>query len=99
MIRFHSANIVRIHCARSGTSISNSRSTAIVQPSSLLNALQPVVTVHQHERLARVAELGELLGAAVHVADHRLGALDDLAVELDARSGAPRGSTGAAGRC
>ena len=39
MIRFHSANIVRIHCARSGTSISNSRSTAIVQPSSLLNAL------------------------------------------------------------
>ena len=38
MIRFHSANIVRIHCARSGTSMPASRSIAIVQPSSLLNA-------------------------------------------------------------
>ena len=38
-MRFHSANIVRIHCARSGTSMPASRSTAIVQPSSLLNAL------------------------------------------------------------
>ena len=33
------ANIVRIHCARSGTSIPARRSTAIVHPSSLLNAL------------------------------------------------------------
>ena len=38
-MRFHSAIIVRIHCARSGTSMPASRSTAIVQPSSLLNAL------------------------------------------------------------
>ena len=41
------------------------------------------MTVHQHERLARVAELRELLRASVHVADDRLGAGDDLAVELD----------------
>ena len=38
-MRFHSANIVRIHWARSGTSMSARRSTAIVQPSSLLKAL------------------------------------------------------------
>src|SRR3989442_1478490 len=38
-IRFHSAIMVRIHCARSGTSTPARRSTAIVQPSSLLNAL------------------------------------------------------------
>ena len=38
-MRFHSANIVRIHCARSGTSMPASRSTAITKPSSLLNAL------------------------------------------------------------
>ena len=37
-MRFHSANIVRIDCARSGTSMPGERSTAIVHPSSLLNA-------------------------------------------------------------
>ena len=44
---------------------------------------QPVVAVHQHQHLAGVAVLGELLGRPVHVADHRLGARDDLAVELE----------------
>ena len=54
------------------------------RPSELVvERRQPVVTVHQHERLARVAELGKLLRAAVHVTDDRLGTLDDLAVELD----------------
>ena len=43
----------------------------------------PVVAVHQDEDLAGVADLGELLGAAVHVPDDRLGAGDDLAVELE----------------
>ena len=38
MIRLNSASIVRIHCARSGASMPASRSIAIVQPSSLLNA-------------------------------------------------------------
>ncbi len=37
-MRFHSASIVRIHWARSGTSISSMRSIAMTQPSSLLNA-------------------------------------------------------------
>jgi hypothetical protein len=41
------------------------------------------VSVHQHHRLARVPELGELLRRPVHVADHRLGAHDDLAVEFE----------------
>ena len=36
--RFHSASIVRIQLARSGTSMPASRSTAMIQPSSLLNA-------------------------------------------------------------
>jgi hypothetical protein len=41
------------------------------------------VTVHQDERLARVAVLRELLRAAVHVADHGLRATDHLSVELE----------------
>ena len=82
-MRFHSANIVRIHWARSGTSMPASRSTAIVQPELVVERADPVVAVHQHQHLARVAVLGELLGRPVHVADHRLGARDDLAVELE----------------
>ena len=82
-MRFHSANIVRIHCARSGTSMPARRSTAIDEPELVVERADPVVTVHQHQRLARVAVLGELLGRAMHVADHRLGARDDLAVELE----------------
>ena len=42
---------------------------------------QPVVPVGQHDDLAVVADLEELLGAAVHVADDRLGLQDALAVE------------------
>ena len=37
-MRFHSAIMVRIHCALSGTSIPANRSTAMTQPSSLLKA-------------------------------------------------------------
>ena len=44
---------------------------------------QPVVPVGQHEDLAVVAHLEELLGAAVHVADDRLGAEHPLAVEVE----------------
>ena len=44
---------------------------------------EPVVPVHQHQDLTRVAVLGELLGRPVHVADDRLGADDHLAVELE----------------
>ena len=44
---------------------------------------QPVVPVGQDEDLAVVADLEELLGAAVHVADDRLGPQDALAVEDD----------------
>jgi hypothetical protein len=44
---------------------------------------EPVVAVHQDEHLSRVAVLGELLRAPVHVADHRLRPGDDLAVELE----------------
>ncbi len=82
-MRFHSANIVRIHWARSGTSMPASRSTAIDEPELVVERADPVVAVHQHQHLARVAELGELLGRPVHVADHRLGAHDHLAVELE----------------
>lgn len=42
---------------------------------------EPVVTVGQHDDLPVVPRLEELLGTAVHVADHRLGLLYDLAVE------------------
>ena len=42
---------------------------------------QPVVAVGEHDDLAVVARLEELLGAAVHIADHRLGVLDALAVQ------------------
>ena len=51
-------------------------------PELVVERADPVVTVHQDQDLARVAVLGELLGRAVHVADHRLGAGDDLAVQL-----------------
>ena len=52
-------------------------------PELVVERADPVVTVHQHQDLARVAVLGELLGGAVHVADDGLGARDDLAVELE----------------
>ena len=42
---------------------------------------QPVVAVGEHDDLAVVARLEELLRAAVHIADDRLGVLDPLAVE------------------
>ena len=42
---------------------------------------QPVVAVGEHDDLPVVARLEELLGAAVHVADDRLGVLDALTVE------------------
>ena len=42
---------------------------------------EPVVPVGQHDDLPVVAHLEELLGAAVHVADDRLGGQDALAVE------------------
>ena len=42
---------------------------------------EPVVPVGQHDDLAVVADLEELLGAAVHVADDRLGRDDPLAVD------------------
>ena len=44
---------------------------------------QPVVPVGQHDDLAVVADLEQLLGAAVHVADDRLGRHDPLAVDDD----------------
>ena len=46
---------------------------------------QPVVPVGQHDDLPVVADLEQLLGAAVHVADDRLGRDDPLAVEDDAQ--------------
>ena len=82
-MRFHSANIVRIHCARSGHLDTGEALDRDRPPELVVERRQPVVAVHEHEGLAGVAKLGQLLGAAVHVADHRLGALDDLAVELD----------------
>ena len=42
---------------------------------------KPVVPVGQHDDLPVVADLEQLLGAAVHVADDRLGRDDALAVE------------------
>ncbi len=44
---------------------------------------EPVVPVREHDDLAVVADLEELLGAAVHVAHDRLGAHDPLAVDHD----------------
>ena len=44
---------------------------------------QPVVPVSQDDDLAVVAHLEELFGAAMHVADDRLGAHDPLAVDDD----------------
>ena len=44
---------------------------------------EPVVTVREHRDLAVVAHLEELLRAAVHVTDDRLGRDDALAVEDD----------------
>jgi len=41
-----------------------------------------VETIHVRQRLDEGACLGELLGGAVKQADVRVGALDDLAVEL-----------------
>ena len=72
-MRFHSANIVRIHCARSGTSMPGEPLDGDRPPELVVEGADPVVPVHQHEHLARVAVLGQLLGGAVHVADHRLG--------------------------
>ena len=42
---------------------------------------EPVVAVGEHDDLAVVARLEELLRAAVHIADDRLGVLDPLAVQ------------------
>ena len=47
---------------------------------------EPVVPVREDEDLPVVADLEELLGAAVHVADDRLGPQDALPVEDDAQS-------------
>ena len=46
---------------------------------------QPVVPVGQHDDLPVVADLEELLGAAVHVADDRARRDDPLAVEVSAQ--------------
>ena len=82
-MRFHSASIVRIHCARSGTSMPGEALDRDDPAQLVVERRQPVVAVHQHQDLPGVAVLGQLLGRAVHVADHRLGADDQLAVELE----------------
>ncbi len=50
---------------------------------------QPIVAVGQHHDLAIVAHLKEFFGAAVHVADDRLGGHDALAVGGDLQSQHP----------
>jgi len=52
-------------------------------PQLVVERADPIVTVHQHEHLARVAVLGELLGRAMHIPDDGLGLRDHLAVELE----------------
>ena len=52
-------------------------------PQLVVEGADPVVPVHQHQHLPGVAVLGELLGRAVHVADHGLRPGDHLAVQLE----------------
>ncbi len=47
---------------------------------------QPVVAVREHHDLPVVAGLEEFLRTAVHVADHRFGADDPLAVQDEAQA-------------
>ena len=57
------------------------RSTASTTPELAGERREPVVPVGEHDDLAVVADLEELLDAAVHVADDRLAVDDPLAVE------------------
>ena len=83
-MRFHSASIVRIHCARSGTSMPSEPLHRDRPPELVVERADSQSWRFISTRTWRgVAVLGELLGGAVHVADHRLGARDDLAVELE----------------
>ena len=70
-----------MYCARGGASMPMSCSARVDERHLVGEARQPVDAVDQRGDLRVGAELGELLVAAVHVADHRVGRDDALAVE------------------
>ena len=70
-----------MYCARGGASMPMSSSARVDERHLVGEARQPVDPVDQRRDLRVGAELGELLVAAVHVADDRVGRDDALAVE------------------
>ena len=80
-MRDSSVRIVRMYCARGGASMSMSSSAPWMNGTSFANELEPVDPVDERRDLRVRAELAELLVAAVHVPDHRIGGDDALAVE------------------
>ena len=70
-----------MYCARGGASMPMSCSARVDERHLVGEARQPVDAVDQRGDLRVRAELGELLVAAVHVADDRVGGDHALAVE------------------
>ncbi len=80
-MRDSSVSAVRIHSARGGASMSHELLGRVDERHLVRERRQPVDAVDQRRDLRVRAELGELLVAAVHVADDRIGRDDALAVE------------------
>ena len=80
-MRDSSVRIVRMYCARGGASMPMSCSARVDERHLVGEAREPVDAVDQRRDLRVGAELGELLVAAVHVADDRVGRDHALAVE------------------
>ena len=81
-IRVISVRMSRIYWARSGASMPISFSTATDERHLVGEAGHPVDAVDQRGDLGVGADLGQLLVAAVHVADDRFDRSDPLAVDL-----------------
>ena len=80
-MRDSSVRIVRMYCARGGASMPISISARGDERHLVRERRQPVDAVDQRGDLRVRAVLGELLVAAVHVADDRIGRDHALAVE------------------
>ena len=79
--RFSSASSVRVQTARSRDLHAEHPLDGHHHAQLVGERRQPVVAVGQHDDLPVVPGLEQLLRAAVHVADDRLGVLDPLAVQ------------------